>query len=70
MPKPENTCAECGQWKKEEYEKCYNCKQAEDDDAGFTCACGEWKRPEYDVCYECRNEEKKNSFESHYPDKK
>jgi hypothetical protein len=69
MPRPENTCPDCGQWKKEEYDQCYNCSHAIAEDEGRVCVCGNRKQPEYDVCYECRVEEKKNSFESHYPAK-
>ena len=28
MPAPENTCDECGKWKREDFELCFECGQA------------------------------------------
>ena len=48
----ENTC-ECGAWKKEEYELCYDCNQEELKDNGNICECGQYKDEQYDYCYSC-----------------
>jgi len=53
MPKPENTCPECDEYKKEEYELCYDCNQKELEKNGNLCVCGNYKNAEYSECYEC-----------------
>lgn len=53
MPKPENTCPDCGEWKKEQYELCYECSRNQADNQGRICECGNFKNPEYDTCFEC-----------------
>ena len=53
MPAPENTCPDCGEYKKEEYELCYQCNRDAMAADGKICDCGQFKQPEYEECYEC-----------------
>lgn len=46
---PENTCPECGKWKKPQYDTCFAC-------SGMTLCneCGvNYHSQEYEVCYQC-----------------
>lgn len=56
MPSPECTCPDCGEFKKEEYEYCYQCSRSRAESEGRLCDCGAFKKPEYDQCYSCSND--------------
>ena len=56
----ENTCPECGEFKREDYELCYTCHQYILEESGNLCDCGNYKSEEYKTCYECNMKEKNN----------
>lgn len=56
MQDSENTCPECGEFKREEYEFCYNCKMRKAAENDELCECGNFKNPNYPQCFQCSQE--------------
>ena len=48
----ENRC-HCGEWKKEQYDECYDCSRDTAQREGRLCECGQFKQSEYEFCYDC-----------------
>lgn len=48
----ENRC-HCGEWKKEQYDECYDCARDTMQRENRLCECGQFKQSEYEFCYDC-----------------
>lgn len=53
MPSPENTCVKCGNYKKEQFQTCWDCHRTQMAEENRLCGCGKLKRPEFEDCRDC-----------------